>query len=187
MQILRIRDRAAGLSISYLHEEDRINHTSGRIPSASFVQALDGLKPIVQAILDVTEQWMGRVKITGITLSPCGEDNHTVTIVARRELAVGGSPLNIATPLRFLAPGAEEDGGNVLALSASDADLVKAICREAEIYVKDNPAMRQMFLPLGSPAGLGVVVEGVFTTPEVELAAETTETPKKKSKAATAP
>ena len=45
MQILRIRDRAAGLSISYLHEEDRINHTSGRIPSASFVQALDGLKP----------------------------------------------------------------------------------------------------------------------------------------------
>ena len=54
---------------------------------------------VVRSILDVSEQWMGRVKVTGITLTKCGEDNAKVVIVAHRDYVQGGTPFNIATML----------------------------------------------------------------------------------------
>lgn len=147
MQILSIRDRAGSIRVKYELENATATLTTGVVPPQEFVSALEALSAVVRSILDVSEQWMGRVKVTGITLTKCGEDNAKVVIVARREYVQGGTPFNIATPIRFLRPGAEENGGNELALSPGDAALIQELCVQAEAYVKGNPTMRQFYLP----------------------------------------
>ena len=147
MQILSIRDRAGSIKVKYELENATATLTTGVVPPQEFVTALEALSAVVRSILDVSEQWMGRVKVTGITLTKCGEDNAKVVIVARRDYVQGGTPFNIATPIRFLRPGAEENGGNELALSPGDAALIQELCVQAEAYVKGNPTMRQFYLP----------------------------------------
>ena len=160
MQILSIRDRSGSIRVKYELENATATLTTGATPPQEFVTALDALSAVVRSILDVSEQWMGRVKVTGITLTKCGEDNAKVVLVARRDYVQGGTPFNIATPIRFLRPGADENGGNELALSPGDAALIQDLCVQAENYVRSNPTMRQFYLP-----GFGGEASAVAQTP----------------------
>lgn len=170
MQILSIRDRAGSIRVKYELENATATLTTGAVPPQEFVTALEALSAVVRSILDVSEQWMGRVKVTGITLTKCGEDNAEVVIVACRDYAQGGTPFNIATPSRFLRPGAEENGGNELALSPGDAALIQELCVQAEAYVQTNPTMRQFYLPgFGSEAAAVTQATSAASAQTIEL------------------
>lgn len=173
MQILQIRDRAGSIFVKYELDGAVATLSSGATPPQAFVDALDGLKAVVRSILDVSDQWMGRVKVTGVTLTKCGDDNAKVVLVARRDYVVGGSPLNLATPYRFMHAGAEEDGGNELALLPCDAAAIKELCVQAEAYVKSNPTMRQFYLP--GFGGAAETAQQPETPPATEPAAPVAE------------
>lgn len=176
MQILSIRDRAGSIRVKYELENATATLTTGAVPPQEFVTALEALSAVVRSILDVSEQWMGRVKVTGITLTKCGEDNAEVVIVACRDYAQGGTPFNIATPSRFLRPGAEENGGNELALSPGDAALIQELCVQAEAYVQTNPTMRQFYLPgFGSDAAAVTQAASTASAQTVDVGAAPTE------------
>ena len=168
MQILKIKDREAGITVSYQHDGADCTVRCDETPAQSFTDALDDLLPLVQNICGFPKGYDADMVVTGLSLSPAKDGNLRLCIQAKKDLKAG-SPLNINTPNRFLYPTGEGDDTGAC-LSDKQAVKVTRMCEQAILYVKGMRAQRQIYLNLKDAAG-DQIVDGIFTESEVSTAA----------------
>lgn len=182
IQILKVREKQETVVIHCVVDGFYCSFTAPQEPAKAFVNALAGLKSVVAGILGFSEKWMENVSVKGLTLTPVGEDNFKVTLVARKDMA-HGSPFNIAVPYRFLKPKESEgeedaaDSSSEVTLTEPQAALVTKLCREAVKYIQSMKPVGQMFLSFG-----GGGVQEAETVPEGTTPFPQPEAPQKRKR-----
>jgi hypothetical protein len=158
MEIYKIRRKRTAVVIDYTNEGEQHSVTSTDRPLQSFDDALNALAPLVVEILHLPKSYLGTeskeekgkllnpLTVSGITIAQ-KQEVRLVTLVAKKDLPDAHSPLNIATPLRFLEH-PEEEGSYSPALTDKQGALIEELIEEAKKYAKGERA--QGTLPLES-------------------------------------
>ncbi len=141
LTIHKVRITRRHVIIKYSNNSAEIEMTENECPLPSFKTAVENLVPLVLQICHLPETYNEGMRASGLTLTAKG----LVTIQASKSFDDASSPLNIATPLRFLdLP--EEEGTYSPALTVEQVALVDSVIEEAKQYILGNRA--QGTLPL---------------------------------------
>lgn len=142
MKITKIRIKRRSISISYQNDGNDFSLTSTDRPRPEMYQALNDLQPIMLEILHLPEDYSEGLKPTGLTLVD-KQEVQLVTLVGQKSLPECHSPLNLATPLRFLEH-PKEEGSYSPALDQDAIERISALVEEAKAYVKGDRAQGQL-------------------------------------------
>jgi len=160
ISILSVKDKEEGLVVKFGIGDNKFQMSSSQMPMQSFVDALDALKADVMEICEFPKEYGERLKVTGVHLQrKASEEGDTITavITAVKTLINSNSPLNITTPRRYVE--AIKEGS--LMLGSETVLRIRALCREAQMYVQGNSALKginsQLHLDLGDLETVDVI------------------------------
>lgn len=139
IRITKVRVTRKQIFISYHNGDEELTIKSRDNPLPSFTKAVTELVPLILAICHLPPAYGENMRATGFTLT----DKGMVTLQAAKSFDDAGSPLNIATPLRFLELPSEE-GSYTPPLTEKQADLVVTVEEEAKDYVLGKRAQGQI-------------------------------------------
>jgi hypothetical protein len=168
MNITKIRIGRANVHLEYENEGDTYKYDSKDKPLPSFYAAVEALAPLIISTLGLPKTYIGKkptegdkepglpLTPTGITITEKGESRQ-VCIVATKVLALTPSPLNLATPLRYMDDPTEE-GTSSTPFSTKERDVIEEVIAEAKKYLRGERAQGQ--LPLEEEAAPPAEPEG---------------------------
>src|SRR5690242_16632496 len=98
LRIIKVRRTRKRIFIDYRKGDEELTIKSRDNPLPAFLVAIDALASLVLSICHLPESYSQDLRATGFTIT----DKNMVTLQATKSFEDAGSPLNIATPLRFL-------------------------------------------------------------------------------------
>lgn len=135
-------------------QRDEHKVTCQDIPKASFIAAIEALRPVALELVEAPPEW--DIEVRGVSLRwttpDQGEPTFGCVIKSVRPLETSGRPLVLNTPYKAeQVDGDGEDAPSEYCLSPEQAAVVGDLVNEAWAYIDGDRA--QGTLPFGEPGG----------------------------------
>ena len=111
-----------------------------------FYTAMENLREHVIDMCELPENYLNRIKVKGVTFSYGGEAGVMgATITAQMDLYNSNCPLNLNTPHKASDSYNDQPADEAQLLSDDCVEALKALCEEAEAYIKGDRAQGSLF------------------------------------------
>lgn len=129
------------------NNQDEYSFTCSEKARPEFYEALEALAEHVIEICELPKDYLGRIKVRGVSYSYGGEAEVMGAVIsASMELKESYQPLNLTTPHKASAMYNPETPDDDMQLLTGDCiDALEALQAECEAYIKGNRAQGSLF------------------------------------------
>lgn len=129
------------------NNQDEYSFTCSEKARPEFYEALEALAEHVIEICELPKDYLGRIKVRGVSYSYGGEAEVMGAVIsASMELKESYQPLNLTTPHKASAMYNPETPDDDMQLLTGDCiDALKALQVECEAYIKGDRAQGSLF------------------------------------------